>query len=329
MMKKKLLCGVMVLSILLIITGCGCNNNQSSNNDNSNSTSSSTASSTSEYPELSAVLSEVESKYKQETFNDSKTGKTIEYNIYLPDNYDSSKKYPLLVFIADSSLVGRGATASLEQGYGGVIWATSEDQSKHEAIVVVPVYDEVIIDDMHSYTTTDYLDATKNLIDNLSTKYSVDTNRIYGTGQSMGGMTMLYLASKYPDLFAAELFVSCQWRMEELQNLDSQTFFYVADGGDQKASAGQKEVLEYLQGKNISVSTLSDVDATLSNQEFTTKISDMLKDKNKINMITFKSGTVLSSSSNSQGMGSSEHMSSFNYAYRISAIRDWLFEQSK
>ncbi|MBQ6477020.1 MAG: pyrroline-5-carboxylate reductase, partial [Bacilli bacterium] len=115
-MKKKLLCGVMVLSILLIITGCGSNKNQSSINDNSNSNSSST----SEYPELSAVLSEVESKYKQETFKDSKTGKTIEYNIYLPDNYDSSKKYPLLVFIADSSLVGRGTTASLEQGYGGV-----------------------------------------------------------------------------------------------------------------------------------------------------------------------------------------------------------------
>ena len=140
---------------------------------------------------------------------------------------------------------------------------------------------------------------------------------------------MLYLASKYPDLFAAELFVSCQWRMEELQNLDSQTFFYVVAGGDQKASAGQKEVLEYLQGKNISVSTLTDVDATLSNTEFTAKINDMLKDNNKINMLTFKSGTVTSSSSGSRGMGSSEHMSSFNYAYRISAIRDWLFEQSK
>lgn len=328
-MKKKLLCGLLLMCVLFTITGCGNNNEQASSNDSSNSSNNSSSTTTSEYPELSAVLNEVESKYKQETFNDSKTGKTIEYNIYLPDNYDSSKKYPLLVFIADSSLVGRGTTASLEQGYGGVIWATSEDQNKHEAIVVVPVYNEVIIDDMHGYTTTEYLDATKNLIDSISSKYSVDTNRIYGTGQSMGGMTMLYLASKYPDLFAAELFVSCQWRIEELHNLDSQTFFYVAAGGDQKASAGQKEVLEYLQGKNIKVSTLTDVDATLSNIEFTAKINDMLKDNNKINVLTFKSGTVTSSSSGSRGMGSSEHMSSFNYAYRISAIRDWLFEQNK
>ncbi len=302
---------------------------KSGNSGTSSSSTSSTATNGENgYPALSEILTEVESKYTQATFKDSNTGLSIEYNIFVPDNYDSSKSYPMVVFIADSSLVGRGATASLEQGYGGVIWATSSEQAKHESIVLVPTYSEVIIDDNSGYTTTEYIEATKNLIDEISSKYSVDTNKIYATGQSMGGMTMLYLSSKYPDLFAAELFVSCQWKIDELQNINTQKFFYIAAGGDQKASAGQKDVLSYLQSKNVSVSTISDVDATLSLSEMNSKIETMLKENNKVNMVTFTAGTVLSGSSGS-GMGSSEHMSSFNYAYRIEAVRDWLFEQSK
>ena len=41
------------------------------------------------------------------------------------------------------------------------------------------------------------------------------------------------------------------------------------------------------------------------------------------NMIRFETGTVLN------GEGGMEHMASFNYAYKISALRDWLFEQSR
>ena len=303
--------------------GTGGNSGTSSSSISSNATSGKNG-----YPALSDILSEVESKYTQATFEDTKTGLSIEYNIFVPDNYDSSKSYPMVVFIADSSLVGRGANASLEQGFGGVIWATSSEQAKHESIILVPTYSEVIIDDNNGYTTSEYIEATKNLIDEISSKYSIDTNRIYATGQSMGGMTMLYLSSKYPDLFAAELFVSCQWKIDELQNINTQKFFYIVAGGDQKALAGQKDVLSYLQSKNVNVSTISDVDATLSSTEMNSKIETMLKENNKVNMVTFTTGTVLSGSSSS-GMGSSEHMSSFNYAYRIEAVRDWLFEQSK
>ena len=159
--------------------------------------------------DVDRILKNVEDKFEQKTFNDSKTGLEIPYNIYLPDNYDKNKNYPLVVFIADSSLVGKGEKASLEQGLGGIIWANDSKNSKEECIVLVPTYSDVIIDDMQGNEKSEYLNATKNLIDNVSTSYSVDANRIYGTGQSMGGMTILYLASQYPDLFAAEMFVSC------------------------------------------------------------------------------------------------------------------------
>lgn len=281
-----------------------------------------------DYPNLSEILSEVEDKYKEETYTDPDSNLTITYNIYLPEDYDSSQKYPLMLFIADSSLVGKDAKSSLEQGYGGVIWASESSQKDNKCIVVVPTYDEVIIDDHDGYKKSDYLEVTKKLIDNISSSYAVDTNRIYATGQSMGGMSILYLSNKYPDLFTAELFVSCQWNVDELQDIGSQKFFYVASAGDEKASQGQSEVQSLLDDKKVSYSYLGDVDATLSSSEMNSKIDSLIDEKNSINFITFKEGTVTSSDSNSK-MGSSEHMSSFDHAYKIESIRNWLFSQTK
>ena len=43
---------------------------------------------------------------------------------------------------------------------------------------------------------------------------------------------------------------------------------------------------------------------------------------------TFKEGTTLAEGQ-SAGGGAGEHMTSFDYAYKIGAVRDWLFQQSK
>ena len=40
-------------------------------------------------------------------------------------------------------------------------------------------------------------------------------------------------------------------------------------------------------------------------------------------MIRFETGTVLN------GEGGMEHMACFNYDYKLTAVRDWLFEQTK
>ena len=42
------------------------------------------------------------------------------------------------------------------------------------------------------------------------------------------------------------------------------------------------------------------------------------------NFVTFTKGTTLT-----EGMSGSEHLTSFDYAYRLEAVRDWLFEQSR
>ena len=171
-----------------------------------------------------ALVSTYADQFEQLTYTDPETGLSITYNLYLPEDYDETASYPMVVFIADSSCAGRDATSSLTQGLGALVWATKEWQSVNPTIVAVPTYPETILDDHGSYTTTEYVELTKKFIDYMSSEYAVDSERIYGTGQSMGCMTTLILASEYPDLYAACMFVDGQWDVSTLAGLEDQTF---------------------------------------------------------------------------------------------------------
>ncbi|HMQ55124.1 MAG TPA: PHB depolymerase family esterase, partial [Anaerolineae bacterium] len=275
--------------------------------------------------ELQTMISEVVPKFEQFEYTDSETGLTLPYNLFIPDNYDPAKSYPLVTFIGDASTVGQDTSIPLTQGYGGLIWATATEQAKHESFVLVPAYPEVILDDHGSFTTTDYVELTVSLLNSVTGSYSIDTNRLYVTGQSMGGMTFLLLSAVYPDLFAAELFVSSQWDISTLENLASQKFFYIAAAGDEKASGGQAEVKDMLARAGISYSTAV-WDATWSSDEFETAVASMRAEGNSINIATFELDTVLPEGVE---VGTNEHMYSFDYAYKVEDVRDWLFEQTK
>lgn len=275
--------------------------------------------------ELQSLITDVEGKFQQFEYTDKETGYTVPYNLYIPEDYDDSKSYPLVLFIADSSVVGQDTTAPLTQGYGGLVWASEEEQAKHASFVLVPEYPEVIIDDHDSFTTTDYIELTKRMLESVMSEYNLDNSQIYGTGQSMGCMTIMYLSAKYPELFTAELFISGQWDISELEPLADQKFFYIAAAGDDKASVGQTEVESMLDKASVSYSA-AQWDATWSGEEFDTAVASILSGGNNINIATFKLGTVLPEGVE---VGTSEHMYSFDYAYKIEAVRDWLFSQTR
>ena len=65
-----------------------------------------------------ALKNETLAKFKQFTFEDAVTGKTMEYNLLVPKGYDGTKSFPLVLFMADVSTVGKEVTAPLTQGYG-------------------------------------------------------------------------------------------------------------------------------------------------------------------------------------------------------------------
>ncbi len=270
--------------------------------------------------EEQALIQSNYKKFKQKTFTDAQTGIKLQYNLYVPAHYDKQKQYPLVMFIPDATGAGKTPKQIAKEYYGANVWVTEETQQKEACFVLVPAFSEVVVNDKHN--TSEEIEVAVRLLHSLTDTYSIDTNRLYTTGQSMGCMTSMYLNSKYPDLFAASIFVSGQWDINVLKPLESKKFFYIVAGGDSKASAGQKEVMDMFDADGVSYShgVWSARDAVdVQNMH----VRQLANQNMNANMVTFEKGTVLN------GQSDMEHMASFNYAYALEAVRDWLFLQSK
>ena len=279
---------------------------------------------------LTKVYNEVGDKYLQLEFKDEKTGLVLPYNLFIPENYNASyKAYPLIMFIGDSTMTGIDVKDVLSRCIGAVIWATEEEQKKHESFVLVPVFPETLIDDSNGeYKTSEYIDITKRLINSIENEYRIDTNRVYATGQSGGCMTTMYLQANNPDLFTATLLVDGQWAIDEIQGIKDRKFIYITALGDEKATTGQNEVKNLLIENNISFGELTDIDAKASADELNNATAQMLDKGYDKNFITWKlNSTYVDGVPNGSKAG--EHMTSFYYGYNIERVRDWLFEQKK
>ena len=271
--------------------------------------------------EIQAVLDANAPKFQQFTFTDEETGISFEYSLYVPEDYDAAQSYPLIMFIPDSTGAGKSAADIVAQYYGATVWVTDEEQAKHASFVLVPAFTGTVTTD--NWEADSQIDETVKLIEQLEGEYSIDTNRLYTTGQSMGCMSSLYLNSKYPDLFAASLYVSGQWDISVLSGMESQKFFYVTAGGDEKASGGQDEVMAMFDADGVAYS-YGTWNAQNSAEEQDASVAELLAKGLNANMIRFETGTVFK-----EGESGMEHMASFNYGYKLTAVRDWLFEQVK
>lgn len=79
------------------------------------------AQNTEPYEERQMILDEVQDKYQLLSFTDPDTGFIMEYELFIPKNYDVSQDYPMIMFILDSRAAGQNAEYSLTIGWGGVI----------------------------------------------------------------------------------------------------------------------------------------------------------------------------------------------------------------
>ncbi|MCD8173067.1 MAG: hypothetical protein LUD76_06350 [Alistipes sp.] len=270
---------------------------------------------------LQNLIKENVPRFGQFTYSEPENGKTMEYNLFIPEGYDGSRNYPLLLFIADASTVGKDVTVPLTQGYGALVWVTEEDQQKHPCFVLVPQYTTVTVGDGGS--TSYEVDMTIRLLDQVVNHYNIDRRRIYTTGQSMGGMMSLYFNIAYPDLFAASVFVSCQWDTANMGGFVNDKFFYIVAAGDEKAPKGMAALGGLLESEGACV-TEAEWSAKLPEEEQNLLVEQMLEQRCDRNFITFTLGSV--QPPDGSGM---EHMNSFDYAYKLTAVRDWLFRQSK
>ena len=262
--------------------------------------------------------------FEQFTYKDSKTGRSLPYNLYVPKDYDRSKSYPLVLFMHDASLITTTVRATLVQGLGAVCWAAPEDQAKRPAFVLAPQYPEVVVGD--DYKPTALFDTTVDLVRSLTAKYSIDTDRLYSTGQSMGAMMTLGLNIKYPDLFAASWVVAGQWPSAQAAPLAEKNLWVTVSQGDTKAYPGENAIMAVVEKAGTKVSrAVWDGQSTAA--EFAADVKDMAAKGTTVNYASFKKGSTLAGGlANAHGV---EHNSTWPIAYTIEDIRAWIFAQRK
>ena len=257
-------------------------------------------------------------------YKDPTNGNILKYNLYVPKNYNKNKSYPLVLFIHDAGNVSNNSDITLIQGLGAVSFASPSDQAKHESFVLAPQYEKATVNDNNE--TTNYLDTTVNLIKEIEGKYNIDANRLYTTGQSMGGMSSIALNIKYPDLFAASYLVACQWDAQLMSSMYNKNMWIVVSQGDLKAYPGMNastEVFEQLGGK-VDRAVWS---GNATKEEIAINAEKMIEMDANIKYVALEKGTVVPSGQNDNG--GSNHTNTWRIAYMFEPVRDWLFTQVK
>ena len=263
--------------------------------------------------------------FKQFVFKDPRTGTSVKYNLYIPKNYDRNKKYPLVLFMHDMGVLSEDTKTTLLQGNGAVSFATPEEQSRHEAFVLAPQYSRQVVDDNGDITSD--LEATVNLVrEYLPSKYSIDTKKIYATGQSMGGMMAIVMNSKYPDLFAASYLVACQWDDKEVAPMAKNNLWILVSTGDAKAYPGMNAITSELIKMGGTV-TREAWKGDYAEGQFLESARRLAAQKTNIKYTTLEKGTnpYLPKDANP----GSEHSGTWKIAYSIPGIKDWMFSQAK
>lgn len=124
----------------------------------------------------------------------------IHFSYYLPDGYDSTKAYPLIVTMPgyDRMWFGESSAGTNLEWNGVQAWTKLS-----EPVILV------------SAQLTDWAAKSARQANELTTymieHFSVDVSRVYAAGYSAGGETMSQAVALRPDLYTAYIHGGSQW----------------------------------------------------------------------------------------------------------------------
>ncbi len=137
----------------------------------------------------------------------------FDYLIYLPNDYDGIKKYPLVLYLHGA---GERANTSedifLLKRFGPPKLC---DLNDYDAIIVSPQVKQ-------PWTWSSFPEKLKDFLEEIIKKYSVDENAVSITGVSMGCFGMYQVLMDYPNLFSGAVAVcggGMDWRSDTIKDL--------------------------------------------------------------------------------------------------------------
>jgi predicted esterase len=127
------------------------------------------------------------------------TGK-LPYRLSTPANYTAAQRYPLVMFLHGAGEVGTDNAKQLSVWPNAMVYISYQRQQTSPLFFVAP---QCPSDGW--WPNAKQLGQLLNLFDALAAEFSIDTNRIYITGLSMGGMGSWGLLEQRPWYFAAAM----------------------------------------------------------------------------------------------------------------------------
>ena len=118
--------------------------------------------------------------------------------LFLPENESQkiNNKYPTILFLHGIGELGNDLQKLKQEGLPKIL-----DGDKNFPFIVISP--QCPSSTEWYYTNEDNVRAINNMLDDAIKRFPIDTNRIYITGLSMGGIGAWYFALKMPERFAA------------------------------------------------------------------------------------------------------------------------------
>jgi predicted peptidase len=164
----------------------------------------------------------------------NKKGERLPYRLFVPLGYDSTRKYPLLLWLHGGDGRGSDNVRQLNGGnqLGTHFFAGKEVQLKFPMFVLLPQCpsgDNWSDPDLNQ--PTKWLEMTMAALADVRKEFSIDPDRLYLAGQSMGGLGVWSTLQAYPGMWAGAVVLCAYDNFTDVKVL-AQTPIWVFQGKD-------------------------------------------------------------------------------------------------
>ena len=213
------------------------------------------------------------SNYNKGTY--VKGNDSIHYQVLLPENFDESQKYPLLIFLHGSG--ERGSDNEKQLTHGGKLFLDSALRRKFPAIVVFPQCPEndrwTAVERIPGEKgknafafkkggkPTATMQALVKMTDDFLKRPFVDRKQVYVGGLSMGGMGTYELLRRKPKTFAAAFAICGGDNLANVKRYKHVPLWIFHGGKDDVVSPElSKEIADHLKviGKEVKFTLYAD-----------------------------------------------------------------------
>nr|WP_317412987.1 discoidin domain-containing protein [uncultured Solibaculum sp.] len=206
----------------------------------------------------------VQDTFQKRVYSNDQYEHDMPYRLYVPQNYDSTKSYPVVLFLHGAGERGTDNESILKANQGATVWAEPENQQNNECFVIAPQcpVNEQWVDtdwgkgayDMDSVPISDEMEMVLDIVAQVKSQYNIDSTRMYSTGISMGGYGTWYLNTMFPDMFAAMVPICGAGDPSKAENLgDKPIWVFHGDSDPTVPVSGSRDMVGALESLNANV----------------------------------------------------------------------------